>query len=58
MKLSFIFAALLTIATAVSASPTPTTNAKRMAEGLPPLPPTRRSNAVRAAPSVSLVPRA
>ncbi|KAJ3722176.1 hypothetical protein DFJ43DRAFT_1158446 [Lentinula guzmanii] len=57
MKLSFVFATIFAIVAVVSASPTPTTNAKRMAAGLPPLPPTRRFNGARAAPSVSLVPR-
>ncbi|KAJ3711602.1 hypothetical protein C8R42DRAFT_728619 [Lentinula raphanica] len=57
MKFSFVFATMVALAAVVSASPTPTTNAKRLAAGLPPLPPTRRLNQARAVPSTSMVPQ-
>ncbi|KAE9402818.1 hypothetical protein BT96DRAFT_1017379 [Gymnopus androsaceus JB14] len=58
MKFSSIFAVVFAAAAAVSATPTPTTNAKRMAVGLPPLPPARRSPAeARTLPSASPVPK-
>ncbi|ESK87979.1 hydrophobin [Moniliophthora roreri MCA 2997] len=44
MKVTSAFAFALAAASAVSAIPKPETNAERLARGLPPLPPTRRSS--------------
>ncbi|KAG6809650.1 hypothetical protein H0H92_015336 [Tricholoma furcatifolium] len=51
MKFTTIFTIVAAAAATVSATSGAETNAERMARGLPPLPPTRRSGARRATPS-------